>query len=89
MITAGQLEKFTNISADQMTDLMCDLGYDIRDESFINTCFMGMNTRSSLEVDFIYQGMYIDVHGEGGLQYAKIIVTYDTMTEEMKVDYAD
>lgn len=89
MITAGQLEKFTNISADQMTDLMCDLGYDIRDESFINTCFMGMNTRSSLEVDFIYQGMYLDLHGEGGLQYVKIIVTYDTMTEEMKVDYAD
>ena len=89
MITAAQLEKFTNISADQLTDMMCDLGYDIRDESFINTCFRGMSAGSSLKLEFIYDGLYLDVHGEGGLQFAKIIVTYDTATEETTVDYAD
>ena len=89
MITAGQLEKFTNLTADQLTDLMCDLGYDIRDESFITITFKGMYAGSSLKLEFVYEGMYIDTHGEGGVQYARVVVSYDTVTEETSVDYAD
>jgi len=83
MITAAQLNKFTNLTADQLTDIMVDGGYDITDESFITITFKGMNTGSS----FVYEGMYLDTHGEGGFQYATVVVSYDTATEETSVDY--
>jgi hypothetical protein len=88
MISAGKLEGFIHLDADRLTDIVIDNGHDISDEPFIMLTFKGMNSRSAREVDFLYDGVYLDTHGEGGLQYAGVIVTYDTFSEKITADYA-
>jgi hypothetical protein len=84
MITAAKLKQLSNINADQLTDLLLDSGYDCSDEPFINTYFEGMTTSGS-NLNFIYQAPY--AHVDGGLQYARIIVTYSSDTAKTSIEF--
>jgi hypothetical protein len=89
MISAAKLEVFTKMSSDSLTDIMLDQGYDNSDEPILFTSFKGIKTRSATKLDFLYIVSYVDGHVKGGLADATIIVTYDTMTEKLDVEYAD
>ena len=88
MITVRKMEQLMNINADQLTDMMSDAGYPVADEPFINTHFDGISTTAGNCVNFVYQGMYLDIHGEGGFQYARVIVSYNADTGVTSIDYA-
>jgi hypothetical protein len=89
MISAAKLEVFTEMSSDTLTGILLDQGYDTTDEPILFTKFKGINTRSETKLDFLYIITYLDGHVTGGLADATIIVTYDTMTDKLKADYAD
>ena len=89
MISAAELEVFTEMSAETLTCILLDQGYDTTDEPILFNKFKGIKTRSATTLDFLYVITYLDGHVTGGLADATIIVTYDTMTEKLKADYAD
>jgi hypothetical protein len=89
MISRAKLEVFTEMSSDTLTGIMLDQGYDNSDEPILFTKFKGIKTRSATKLDFLYIVSYLDGHVKGGLADATIIVTYDTMTEKLDVEYAD
>ena len=89
MISAAELEVFTKMSAETLTCILQDQGYDTTDEPILFTKFKGINTRSATTLDFLYVITYLDGHVKGGLADATIIVTFDTMTEKLDVEYAD
>jgi len=89
MISRAKLEVFTEMSSDTLTGIMLDQGYDNSDEPILFTKFKGIKTRSATKLDFLYIVSYLGGHVKGGLADATIIVTYDTMTEKLDVEYAD
>jgi hypothetical protein len=89
MISAAELEVFTKMSSETLTCIMLDQGYDNSDEPILFTKFKGINTRSATTLDFLYIITYLDGHVKGGLADATIIVTFDTLTEKLDVEYAD
>jgi hypothetical protein len=88
MITAEKLQQLQNIGADQMTNLMSDCGYDVTSEPFLNTHFEGVTTGTDNKVNFLYCGMYYDIHVTCAIQYAHLIVSFDLTTGKTSVDYA-
>ena len=85
MISAAKLKLLSSINADELTEMLLEDGYDCTDEPFINTHFQGVYT-NGINFNFIYEAQY--VHVDGGLQFARIIVTYNTNTEKVSAEYA-
>ena len=85
MISAAKFNLLSSINADKLTEMMLEDGYDCTDEPFINTHFQGVYTNGD-NFNFIYEAQY--VHVDGGLQFARIIVTYDTVTSKVSTEYA-
>lgn len=84
MITAAKLKLLSNFNADELTEMMLEDGYDCSDEPFVTTYFQGMSI-SGTNLNFLYETQY--VHVDGGFQFARIIVEYNTSTEEVSADY--
>jgi hypothetical protein len=85
MISAAKLHQLSNFNADQLTEMMGEDGYDVVDEPFITTYFQGVSVNGS-DLDFLYEAQY--VHVDGGLQFAHIVITYDTVLSKVSADYA-
>ena len=85
MISAAKLKYLTNITADEITELLLDVGYDNTDEPIINTHFDGVSVGTE-NLYFSYQASY--VHVDGGLQFANIVVTYDINHGTISADFA-
>lgn len=91
MITAAKLKQLTSITADQLTEMMLEDGCDCSDEPFINTHFKGMELDSDFSIinggniNFFYEAQY--VHVDGGLQFARVIVAYNSFADTMSADY--
>ena len=85
MISAAKLHKLSNINADQLVDLLLESGYDNSDEPIINTHFDGVATKGNT-LNFVYQAAYH--HAEDGLQFANVIVKYNTDSGKISADYA-
>jgi hypothetical protein len=85
MISSAKLKYLTNITADEITELLLDAGYKGRDEPIINTYFAGVEVGAD-NLNFAYQAQY--VHVDGGLQFADIIVSFDPVTSAVSADFA-
>ena len=91
MISATKLKQLTSITADQLTEMMLEVGNDCSDEPFITTHFEGMELDSDFSIinggniNFFYQVQYI--HVDGGPQFARVIVAYNSVRDTMSVDY--
>lgn len=85
MISAAKLYRLSNINADQLTQLLLDVGYDNTDEPIINTHFDGVSVGTE-NLYFSYQASY--VHVDSGLQFANIVVTYNINHGTISADFA-
>ena len=85
MISSAKLKYLTNITADEITELLLDAGYEGKDEPIINTYFAGVEVGAD-NLNFAYQAQY--VHVDGGLQFADVIVSFDPATSAVSADFA-
>lgn len=94
MLKANKLHQLTNITADQMTELLLDTKHDTSGKAFINTHFDGMQLDADFDIirggnlNFIYQAQYADLHFDGGLKFDRVIVAYNFVTDRITADYA-
>ena len=94
MMKASKLYQLTNITADQMSELLLDSNHDTSGKAFINTHFDGMELDADFSpilggnLNFIYQAQYADLHFDGGLKFDRVIVAYNFVTDRITADYA-
>ena len=83
MLKANKLHQLMNISADQMTDIIQDSGFE--GDSFINISFRGLAAPNSVDYCFSYDAMFLNEFNE--LDYTVVFVSYNPETDKMTAGY--
>jgi hypothetical protein len=83
MLKANKLYQLTNITADQLTDIIQDSGYE--GDSFINITFRSLAAPEPAEYCFAYDAMFLNEFNE--LDYTVVFVSYNPETDKMTAGY--
>ena len=83
MITKDKVLQLMNITADQLTEIIQDSGYE--GDSFLNTSFRSMAAPEPSDLRFIYDAMFLNEFNE--LDYTVVFVSYNPETDKMTAGY--
>ena len=83
MLKANKLYQLTNITADQLTDIIQDSGFE--GDSFINITFRGLAAPEPVDYRFAYDAMFLNEFNE--LDHTIVCVSYNPETDKMTAGY--
>jgi hypothetical protein len=83
MLKANKLHQLMNITADQLTDIIQDSGFE--GDSFINISFRGLAAPAPVDYCFSYDAMFLNEFNE--LDYTVVFVSYNPETDKMTAGY--
>jgi hypothetical protein len=83
MLKANKLHQLMSISADQMTDIIQDSGFE--GDSFINITFRSLAAPEPEDYRFAYDAMFLNEFNE--LDYTVVFVSYNPETDKMTAGY--
>ena len=83
MISAAKLHQLMNITADQLTDIIQDSGFE--GDSFITTTFRSLAAPEPSDYRFVYDAMFLNEFNE--LDYTVVFVSYNPETDKMTAGY--
>ena len=83
MIKTAKLHQLMNITADQLTDIIQDSGFE--SDSFLNTTFRGLAAPEPSDYRFIYDAMFLNDVSE--LDYTVVCVSYNPETGKITAEY--
>ena len=83
MITKDKVLQLMSITADQLTEIIQDSGYE--GDVFLNTSFRSMAAPEPSDLRFIYDAMYLNEFNE--LERTLICVSYNPETDKMTASY--
>ena len=83
MLKANKLHQLMNITADQMTDIIQDSGFE--GDSFINISFRGLAAAEPVDYRFTYDAMFLNEFNE--LDHTIVCVSYNPETDKMTAGY--
>jgi hypothetical protein len=83
MIKTAKLHQLMNITADQLTDIIQDSGFE--SDSFLNTTFRGLAAPKPLDYRFIYDVMFLNDVSE--LDHTIVCVSYNPETGKITAEY--
>jgi hypothetical protein len=83
MLKANKLHQLMNITADQLTDIIQDSGFE--GDSFLNTSFRSLAVPDPSDYRFIYDAMFLNDVNE--LDYTVVCVSYNPDTGKITAGY--
>jgi hypothetical protein len=83
MLKANKLHQLMHITADQMTDIIQDSGFE--GDSFINISFRSLAVPDPSDYRFIYDAMFLNDVSE--LDHTIVCVSYNPETDKMTAGY--
>jgi hypothetical protein len=83
MLKVNKLHQLMSITADQMTEIIQDSGYE--SDSFLNVTFRGLAAPEPEDYRFAYDAMFLNDANE--LDYTVVFVSYNPETDKMTAGY--
>jgi hypothetical protein len=83
MLKANKLHQLMHISADQLTDIIQDSGFE--GDSFITITFRSLAAPEPSDYRFIYDAMFLNEFNE--LEQTIVFVSYNPETDKMTAGY--
>jgi hypothetical protein len=83
MLKVNKLHQLMSITADQMTEIIQDSGYE--SDSFLNVTFRGLAAPEPVDYRFAYDAMFLNDDNE--LDYTVVFVSYNPETDKMTAGY--
>jgi hypothetical protein len=83
MLKANKLHQLIHISADQLTDIIQDSGFE--GDSFINITFRGLAAPEPVDYRFAYDAMFLNEFNE--LDQTIVFVSYNPETDKITAGY--
>ena len=83
MISKDKLNQLMSISADQMTEIIQDSGFE--GDSFLNVTFRGLAAPEPVDYCFSYDAMFLNEFNE--LDHTIVFVSYNPETGKITAGY--
>lgn len=83
MISKDKLNQLMSISADQMTEIIQDSGYE--SDSFLDVTFRGLAAPEPVDYRFAYDAMFLNEFNE--LDHTVVFVSYNPETRKITAGY--
>ena len=83
MLKVNKLHQLMSITADQMTEIIQDSGYE--SDSFLNVTFRGLAVPEPVDYCFAYDAMFLNEFNE--LEQTIVFVSYNPETDKMTAEY--
>jgi len=83
MLKVNKLHQLMSITADQMTEIIQDSGYE--SDSFLNVTFRGLAAPEPVDYRFAYDAMFLNEFNE--LDHTVVFVSYNPETDKMTAEY--
>jgi len=83
MLKVNKLHQLMSITADQMTEIIQDSGYE--SDSFLNVTFRGLAAPEPVDYCFAYDAMFLNEFNE--LEQTIVFVSYNPETDKMTAGY--
>ena len=83
MLKVNKLHQLMSITADQMTEIIQDSGYE--SDSFLNVTFRSLAAPEPVDYRFIYDAMFLNEFNE--LEQTIVFVSYNPETGKITAGY--